>query len=100
VPLTFVVFDVLRKEGEDLTGRPYSERRKMLDRLKLDGPAWTTAETFDDGPALFAAVCELGYEGVVAKRHASTYKPRERGWVKVKNPSYWRRDAEREANGP
>ena len=23
--------------------------------------------------------------------------PNDRGWVKVKNPNYWRRDAEREA---
>jgi hypothetical protein len=35
--------------------------------------------------------------GVAAKSHASAYKPGERGWVKVKNPGYWRREAEREA---
>ena len=87
VPLTFVVFDVLRHKGKDLTSHSYIERRSLLEKLKLDGPAWTTAETFDDGRALFTAVCELGYEGVVAKNHASTYKPGERGWVKVKNPT-------------
>ena len=52
---------------------------------------------FDDGRALFTAVCELGFEGVVAKNHSSLYRPNDRGWVKVKNPNYWRRDAEREA---
>jgi ATP-dependent DNA ligase len=36
-------------------------------------------------------------EGVVAKKLTSRYRPGERGWVKVKNPNYWRRDAEREA---
>ncbi len=25
------------------------------------------------------------------------YRPNDRGWVKVKNPNYWRRDAGREA---
>jgi ATP-dependent DNA ligase len=35
--------------------------------------------------------------GVVAKNHSSFYRPNDRGWVKVKNPNYWRRDAEREA---
>jgi ATP-dependent DNA ligase len=45
--------------------------------------------TTDDGRALFAAVCKLGLEGVVAKNHASTYRPGERGWEKVKNPDYW-----------
>jgi hypothetical protein len=34
---------------------------------------------------------------MVAKYHSSLYCPKDRGWVKVKNPDYWRRDAEREA---
>ena len=49
VPLTFVIFDLLRHKGVDLTTRPYKERRRKLERLKLDGPTWTTSETFDDG---------------------------------------------------
>ena len=97
VPLTFVIFDLLRQKSVDLTTRPCSERRRKLERLKLNGAAWTTSETFDDGAALFTAVCELGFEGVVAKNHSSLYRPNDRGWVKVKNPNYWRRDAEREA---
>jgi bifunctional non-homologous end joining protein LigD len=97
VPVTFVVFDLLRRDGVDLTLRPYVERRRKLEALELDGPAWTTCETFEDGRALYAAICALGFEGVVAKRHSGLYRPGERGWVKVKNPNYWRRDAEREA---
>jgi len=97
VPLTFVVFDVLHRDGVDLTTQPYAERRRELEELQLDGPAWTTSEIFDDGRALFTAVCELGFEGIVAKNHASLYRPNDRGRVKVKNPDYWRRDAEREA---
>jgi bifunctional non-homologous end joining protein LigD len=97
VPLTFVIFDLLRRDGVDLTSCPYVERRHELEILRLDGPAWTTCEGFDDGRALFTAVCELGFEGVVAKNHSSPYRPNDRGWVKVKNPAYWRRDAEREA---
>jgi bifunctional non-homologous end joining protein LigD len=97
VPITFVVFDLLGRDGVDLTDRPYDERRRELVGLGLDGPAWTTSETFDDGRVLFEAVCRLGYEGVVAKSHASLYRPGDGGWVKIKNPSYWRRDAEREA---
>jgi ATP-dependent DNA ligase len=68
-----------------------------LEELRLDGPSWTTSETFEDGPALFDAVCKLGLEGVVAKRLSSRYGANQRGWVKVKNPDYWRRDVEREA---
>ena len=97
VPLTFVIFDVLQLDGVDFTRQPYLERRQELEGLSLDGPAWTTCERFDDGRALFTAVCEFGLEGVVAKKHSSRYRPNDRGWVKVKNPNYWRRDAEREA---
>lgn len=38
VPLTFVVFDVLRLDGTEIMGRPYSERRSLLDGLGLNGP--------------------------------------------------------------
>jgi ATP-dependent DNA ligase len=43
--------------------------------LKLDGGAWTRCERFDDGQALFTAVCELGFEGVVAKNHLEPLSP-------------------------
>jgi ATP-dependent DNA ligase len=89
-----VIFDVLWSDGADLTTQPYKERRKTLSSLKLDGAAWTTPETFDDRCALFTAVCELGFEGVVAKSQSSLYRRNNRGWV---NPNYWRRDVEREA---
>jgi bifunctional non-homologous end joining protein LigD len=97
IPLTYVIFDVLRRDGDDLTGEPYVSRRTTLHELQLDGPSWMTSETFEDGPALFDAVCGLGLEGVVAKRLTSRYGPNRRGWVKTKNPNYWRRDFEREA---
>jgi bifunctional non-homologous end joining protein LigD len=97
VPMSFVIFDVLRRDGNDLTGQPYVSRRTALQELRLDGPGWTTSETFGDGPALFDAVCKLGLEGVVAKRLSSRYRPGHRDWIKTKNPGYWRRDSEREA---
>jgi ATP-dependent DNA ligase len=56
---------------------------------------------FDDGAALFQAVCDRGLEGVVAKRRHGIYRPGRRGsWVKVKNPSYWRRESEVDGFGP
>ena len=94
VPLTYVIFDVLRRDGDDLTGEPYVSRRTTLQERRLDGSSWTTSETFEDGPALFDAVCRFGLEGVVAKRLSSRYRPGERGWIKTKNPSYWRRESE------
>ena len=72
-------------------------RRAALVQLSLCPPTSVVAETFADGAALFDAVCKLGLEGVVAKRLLSRYGANQRGWIKTKNPSYWRRDSEREA---
>jgi ATP-dependent DNA ligase len=69
----------------------------LFESLEVSGPTRTTSETFDDGAALFTAVCNLGLEGVVAKDLASRYRPTERRWIKLKKPNCWRRDTEREA---
>jgi hypothetical protein len=31
------------------------------------------------------------------KKRSGRYRPGERGWIKLKNPGYWRRDSEIEA---
>jgi bifunctional non-homologous end joining protein LigD len=69
---------------------PYFQRRRILEALDLYGPAWCTADVFDDGPALFAAVVEQGLEGIVAKRRDGIYRPGERDWIKIKSRPYWR----------
>jgi hypothetical protein len=67
-----------------------------VESLRLSGTAW-----MDDlpdvrgGEAVWAMVCELGLEGVVATKETSRYLPGQRGWIKTKNPNYWRRDAAR-----
>lgn len=85
-PVTYLIFDVLRLYGVDLTDRPYAERRATLDRLDLGGERWTVPPTFDDGPATVAACRTQGLEGVVAKRLAAPYRPGVRSpeWVKVR----------------
>jgi len=97
VPVRFVIFDLLRLDAEDLTSAPYCERRARLESLDLNGVYWMTPETFDDGHALFDAVCARGLEGIVAKRRSGRYMPGERGWIKTKNRSYWRYEIERES---
>jgi bifunctional non-homologous end joining protein LigD len=96
IMVTLVVFDLLSLAGRSLLKLPYRKRRVELEALDLNGSHWTTPETFDDGEALFEAVCEHELEGVVAKRKAGVYRPGERGWVKVKNRNYWRYEMENE----
>jgi bifunctional non-homologous end joining protein LigD len=67
IPITYVVFDVLRLNGRDLNRAPYSERRAQLEALNLNSVYSQTPETFEDGQALFEAVCAHELEGVVAK---------------------------------
>jgi bifunctional non-homologous end joining protein LigD len=96
IPLTYMVFDVLSVDGDNVAGRPYRARRRILEGLELDAPQWRTPDTFDDPHALWEAICEYELEGVVAKRLSGRYVSGERGWVKTKNRDYWRYEMERE----
>ena len=86
-PVRFYLFDLLHLDGTDLMPLPYAQRRDALQRLDLTGDAVDTPPywTGDAGPALIAAAGELGLQGVVAKRLASTYQPGRRSpaWIKV-----------------
>lgn len=86
VPATYMIFDLLRLRGADLSGWAYRDRRAALDRLGLGGPRWAVPPMFSDGPATYAAACEHGLEGVVAKRLDAPYRAglRTGEWVKVK----------------
>jgi bifunctional non-homologous end joining protein LigD len=86
VPVTYVVFDLLHLDGNDLTGLPLSDRRRLLAQVLEPGPRWRTSPVQDDGAALLDAANAQGLEGVVAKREDSRYEPgaRVRTWLKVK----------------
>ncbi|QKW11842.1 non-homologous end-joining DNA ligase [Verrucosispora sp. NA02020] len=86
VPVTYMIFDLLRLRGTDLTGWPYARRREALDELGLGAARWTVPPVFPDGPATYDAAGEHGLEGVMAKRADSAYRPgvRSPDWVKVK----------------
>jgi bifunctional non-homologous end joining protein LigD len=86
VPVTYLIFDLLRLDGTDLTDRPWSARRELLDSLDLNGSRWLVPPYFLDGPATLAAARENSLEGVLAKRMSSVYRPgvRSLDWVKHK----------------
>jgi bifunctional non-homologous end joining protein LigD len=97
ISVVYMVFDVLSLESVSLMRAPYSERRAQLEALNLNGPHWRTPEVFDDGVALFDAICDRELEGIVAKRVDGMYRPGERGWIEIKNRDYWRYEMERES---
>ncbi len=114
LPLKLFAFDILYLDGEDLTDRPYTERRERLEALLGDGreppdreaktdwlptewiadPAgqallpsdWRIVDTAADLDAYFYATVGLGQEGIVAKRLDSPYQAgaRNYNWIKLK----------------
>ena len=89
VPVTLIVFDVLRSGRDHLAGRPYVLRRALLDDLGLQVPGIVQVPPAfpGDAAALLAATRDQGWEGIVLKRPASLYHPgrRTRDWLKIRN---------------
>jgi bifunctional non-homologous end joining protein LigD len=91
IPVTYVVFDVLRLQGESTIRLPYRSRRELLENLEIDGGSVQTTPVFygHDTPArdVWQASTEQGMEGIVAKVVDSPYDPGRRSpnWRKVKH---------------
>jgi DNA ligase D-like protein (predicted ligase) len=88
-PVTYVVFDLLYAGGEPLLRLPLAARRERLQGLLAAAadPRLVLSEgVVGCGRDLFAAACERGLEGIVAKRLGSRYEPGERSgaWQKIK----------------
>jgi len=87
-PIVYMLFDLLRLDGHDLTGMPLRERRTLLDDViaDLDAPI-RIPPVFDDVDAALAASREFGLEGVVVKDPRSRYRPGQRSpsWLKLKH---------------
>ena len=83
-PVTVLLFDLLRLDGDDLTDRPLSERRGRLEALGLAEPCWQVPAAYDDGPMLLEATRAQRLEGIVSKKRSSRYHPGRRSpdWLK------------------
>lgn len=84
LPVVYLVFDLLRLDGRDLTAEPLERRRELLEGLGLAGEHWQVPPTYDDGAMLLQATDEQGLEGIVSKRRSSRYHPgaRSKQWLK------------------
>jgi ATP-dependent DNA ligase len=88
-PARFVAFDLLALGEEDLTGRPFAERREALVRALADAeaPVHVTPATTDRDTARqwFHQFEGAGLDGVVAKPLDGVYAPDKRVMFKVKH---------------
>jgi bifunctional non-homologous end joining protein LigD len=85
-PVYYYVFDVLRYDGEDVTGMPLRERKRVLrEALDFHGSVRFTTHRNGDGEKYFDYACKHGWEGLIAKRADSPYaQKRSRDWLKLK----------------
>lgn len=87
-PATFVAFDVLAVDDEDVMGRPLAERHEVLTRLFAPTPHVRVSRATQDvdlAAAWFESFEGAGLDGVVAKPLDDAYRPGERAMVKVKH---------------
>jgi bifunctional non-homologous end joining protein LigD len=86
VPVFLYVFDVLWSDGRDLRPLPLRERKRVLrGLLSFRDPVRFTEHRDTDGEAYFREACAKGWEGIMAKRADSPYRPgRTRDWLKFK----------------
>lgn len=94
-PARLYVFDMLANK-RDLRGLPLIERKAILrDSFDDTDTLSFVSGVIGDGMAVFELVKQYQFEGMVAKRLASTYtKGRSRDWFKVKWAGYSRTVAE------
>ena len=86
-PATYVIFDLLFLDGEDLTDTPYKRRRELLAGLELEGEAWRVpANATTKIKELLAAAAGQGVDGLVVKKQSSLYAPGRRTgeWLHVR----------------
>ncbi|MBI3689959.1 MAG: ATP-dependent DNA ligase, partial [Mycolicibacterium aromaticivorans] len=88
-PAAFIAFDLLALGNDDLTGRPFSERRATLTAALADaGPSFhvTPATTdVDTAQRWFSEFEGAGLDGVIAKPLTITYQPDKRVMYKIKH---------------
>jgi bifunctional non-homologous end joining protein LigD len=87
IPVEVYVFDVLWLDGRDVTKLPLEERHALLEPLIVPGHrVLPTYHVDGEGKPLADAARTNGFEGVVAKKLGSPYRPGQRtsDWRKIK----------------
>jgi bifunctional non-homologous end joining protein LigD len=93
--LRFVVFDLPYLAGVDLRGWTWTERRERLELLAgAFVPPIDLSPVVQPSEALALDMVDSRLEGIVLKDRESTYRDGSRaGWWKVKDSSWWQREA-------
>lgn len=86
--VSFVAFDLMFADGQDLRGEKLIDRKRRLAELLTGADQRrirVSDHVIDRGPDVFQAAVSGGAEGIVSKKAASVYvSGRSSAWVKVK----------------
>jgi bifunctional non-homologous end joining protein LigD len=86
-PATYVIFDILEKDGHQLISLPLIERKRILsDQVKEGKHVVLSVFVEGDGVAYYREAVKRGVEGIVAKKKGSPYElgVRSNNWLKIK----------------
>lgn len=86
-PATYVVFDIIEKDGQSLLEVTLIQRKMLLKQSLKEGSHVSMSLFVDkEGEAYYAAAVKRGVEGIMAKKKDSPYEPgaRSRNWLKIK----------------
>lgn len=87
IPAVYVVFDILSVDGQDICGKSLLDRKSQLDKIVSESSHTMVCSYVEEkGEQYYNAVCEKGFEGVMAKRKDSQYFSGKRSdvWLKIK----------------
>jgi DNA ligase D-like protein (predicted ligase) len=86
VEVFYYLFDLLSYDGNDLARLPLRERKRFLRRVfDFQDPLRYCAHRNTVGEDYFEDACKRGWEGLIAKRAESRYRPgRSKDWLKFK----------------
>ncbi len=87
LPVSYVIFDILEKNGKNLTDLPLIERKKILKETVKEGNHIFLSDVIEKrGLEYYKIVTEKGLEGIIAKKKTSSYETggRSNNWLKIK----------------
>jgi len=90
MPVSFVAFDILYLNGQDLRKYRLTDRLEILKSVVVPSNMLSVCDSFSNGEQLFEATKRMDLEGIVSKHKDSTYQldTRSHQWLKIKNYQY------------
>ena len=85
--VSYVVFDILEKNGKSLIDLPLIERKKILEKTVKEGNHVFLSDFIEKkGSEYYKVVTEKDLEGIIAKKKNSIYETgiRSSNWLKIK----------------